>query len=129
MEHYDRYQAPVRFVEKVLVSNELNARTVVHLPFPPTLSMLAEAAAQTSIFAKLTEQKLAAGIPIYASGMLLSIKAQWHHKSDKEVFQVDCRYVSNLENFFVMAFSVYDADILIADGQLSTILEKDRESF
>ncbi|RLA70130.1 MAG: hypothetical protein DRG24_07380 [Epsilonproteobacteria bacterium] len=129
MEQYARYQPPIRFVEKVIESQELEARTVVHFPYSPTLSMLAEAGAQTSIFAKLTEQKLSAGIPIDAAGMLLSIKATWHQKTDRETFEVECRYVSNLENFFVMAFSVYDADVLIADGQFSAILEKEGEPF
>jgi len=125
VEQYDRYQPPVRFVDKVLISNELDARTVVHFPFPPTLSMLAEAGAQTSIFARLTEQKLSAGIPVDAAGMLLSIKAAWHHQTRSETFEVDCRYVSNLENFFVMAFSVYEGGTLVADGQFSAILEKE----
>jgi len=125
VKQYERYQAPVRFVEKVLISNELDARTVVHFPFAPTLSMLAEAGAQTSIFAKLTEQKLSAGIPVDAAGMLLSIKAAWHYRTIKETLEVDCRYVSNLENFFVMAFSVYEGKILVADGQFSAILEKE----
>jgi len=134
VEQYDRYQPPVRFVDKVLISNELDARTVVHFPFPPTLSMLAEAptlsmlaeaGAQTSIFARLTEQKLSAGIPVDAAGMLLSIKAAWHHQTRSETLEVDCRYVSNLENFFVMAFSVYEGGTLVADGQFSAILEKE----
>ncbi len=125
MEQYERYQPPVRFVEKVLVSNELDARTVVHFPFSPTLSMMAEAGAQTSIFAKLTEQKLSAGVPVEAGGMLLSIKAAWHHQTEKERFEVTSSYVSNLENFFLMEFSVYDGELLIADGQFSAVLEKE----
>jgi len=52
VQQYERYRPPVRFVEKVLSNSEMYARTVVHFPFPPTLSMLAEAGAQTSIFAR-----------------------------------------------------------------------------
>jgi len=124
MVQYERYQPPVRFVEKVLVSHELDARTLVRFPYPPTLSMLAEAGAQTSIFAKLVAHKDAAGIPVDAAGMLLSIKASWRFHVEKEYFEVACRYISNLENFFVMAFEVYDGDVLVADGQFSAILEK-----
>jgi len=129
VQQYERYQPPVRFVEKVLSSGEMHARTVVRFPFPPTLSMLAEAGAQTSIFARLTEQKSAAGIPVDAAGMLLSIKAAWHNKTCKETLEVECQYISNLENFFVMSFSVHEGDSLIADGQFSAILEKEGEAF
>jgi hypothetical protein len=129
VQQYERYRPPVRFVEKVLANSEMYARTVVHFPFPPTLSMLAEAGAQTSIFARLTEQKSAAGIPVDAAGMLLSIKAAWHNKTQKETLEAECRYISNLENFFVMSFSVFDGDTLVADGQFSAILEKKGEAF
>jgi hypothetical protein len=61
-------------------------------------------------------------------GMLLSVKAKWRHKSDKTSFEIESRYVSNLDSFFMVNFSVYDGETVVADGQLSVVLQKAGES-
>jgi hypothetical protein len=125
---YLPHKDPVKFVKKVLISDEHNCRASVSFESVPTLSMLSEAAAQTSVFLLLTEEKKAAKIPPRALGMLLSVKAKWHQKSEKRSFEIESRYVSNLESFFMVSFSVFDGDSLIADGQLSVVLQKEGEA-
>ena len=125
---YLPHKKPVAFVKEVLESEEYRARTLVAFETPPTLSMMSEAGAQTSIFLQLTEEKKAANILPRAMGMLLSVKAKWRHKSDKTSFEIESRYVSNLDSFFMVNFSVYDGETVVADGQLSVVLQKAGES-
>lgn len=115
---------PVGFVKEVLVSEEHLSRTAVSFESVPTLPMLAEAGAQTSIFLRLVEEKKAADIPPRAKGMLLSVKAEWLQKSAKSRFEVESRYISNLDSFFIVSFTVYDDETAVAEGQVSVILEK-----
>ncbi|MEN8146118.1 MAG: hypothetical protein ABFR02_00700 [Campylobacterota bacterium] len=119
---------PVGFVKKVLVSEEHLSRTVVAFESAPTLSMLSEAGAQTSIFLRLTEEKKAANVPPRAMGMLVSVKSKWLQKSDKRDFEVESRYISNLDSFFVVSFTVYDGESVVAEGQVAAVLEKNGES-
>jgi len=125
---YLPHKAPVAFVKEVLESEEYHARTSVAFETVPTLSMMSEAGAQTSIFLRLTEEKKAANILPRAMGMLLSVKAKWHQRSDKTRFEIESRYVSNLDSFFMVNFSVYDGETVVADGQLSVVLQKAGES-
>ena len=120
-------KAPVGFVKSVLVSEEHISRAAVSFECAPTLSMLSEAGAQTSIFLDLTEEKRAADIPLHAMGMLVSVKSKWLQKSTKQSFEVESRYVNNLDNFFVVAFTVYDGDIIIAEGQVAAVLQRNGE--
>ncbi|WP_345976827.1 hypothetical protein [Sulfurimonas sp. HSL3-7] len=125
---YLPHKEPVAFVKKVLVSEEHNCRVSVSFETAPTLSMLSEAGAQASIFLLLTEEKAAANIPPRAMGMLLSVKSKWHQKSEKTVFEIESRYISNLENFFMVSFRVFDGESLIAEGQLSVVLQKEGDT-
>jgi len=125
---YLPHKAPVAFVKEVLESEEYHARTSVAFETAPTLSMMSEAGAQTSIFLRLTEEKRAANILPRAMGMLLSVKSKWHQRSDKTRFEIESRYVSNLDSFFMVNFSVYDGETVVADGQLSVVLQKAGES-
>jgi len=125
---YLPHRAPVAFVKEVLVSEEHCARSAVSFESAPTLPMLSEAAAQTSTFMLLTKEKEAADIPPRAMGMLLSLKAAWHQKSAKQLLEIESRYVSNLDNFFMVSFRVLDADTLVAEGQLSVVLQKRGET-
>jgi len=120
-------KAPVGFVKSVLLSDEHISRTVVSFESAPTLSMLSEAGAQTSIFLQLTEEKKAADIPLHAMGMLVSVKSKWLQKSTKYSFEVESRYVNNLDSFFVVAFSVYDGESVIAEGQVAAVLQRNGE--
>ena len=120
---------PVGFVKTVLLSEEHISRTVVRFGSSPTLSMLSEAGAQTSIFLQLTEEKKAADIPLHAMGMLVSVKSKWLCKSDKKTFEVESRYVNNLDSFFVVDFTVYDDDLVVAEGQVAAVLERNGEAF
>lgn len=123
------HRPPVKFVKKILFDHEFDARTLVRFPFPPTLPMLVEAAAQTSVFVRVSAIKKELGIPEddTVQGMLLKIKAAWTAKSDKTEFEIHTKYVSNLENFFVMAFEVYDGETLVANGSMNTIIQKAEE--
>ena len=119
---------PVGFVKEVLVCEEHDSRTVVSFESAPTLSMLSEAGAQTSIFLRLTEEKKAADIPVRAMGMLVSVKSKWLEKSEKKSFEVESRYISNLDSFFIVSFTVFDGEIAVAEGQVAAVLEKNGES-
>jgi len=120
---------PVGFVKEVLVCEEHDSRTVVRFESAPTLSMLSEAGAQSSIFLKLTKEKKEADVPLRAMGMLVSVKSKWLQKSDKQCFEVQTRYVSNLDSFFIVSFTVYDGDITVAEGQVAAVLERKGKSF
>jgi len=117
-------KAPVGFVREVLVSDEHLSRTVVSFDAAPTLPMLSEAGAQTSIFLRLTEEKKAADVPPRAMGMLVSVKSKWLQKSSKTSFEVESRYVNNLDSFFVVDFTVYDGEVVVAEGQVAAVLER-----
>ena len=119
---------PVGFVKEVLVCEEHESRTIVRFESAPTLPMLSEAGAQSSIFLRLTEEKKAAGVPLRAMGMLVSVKSKWLQKSDKQSFEVETRYVSNLDSFFIVSFTVFDGDTAIAEGQVAAVLERNGES-
>ncbi len=119
---------PVGFVKEVLVCEEHESRTVVSFESAPTLSMLSEAGAQTSIFLRLTEEKKAADIPVRAMGMLVSVKSKWLHKSEKKRFEVESCYMSNLDSFFIVSFTVFDGETAVAEGQVAAVLEKNGES-
>ena len=119
---------PVGFVKEVLVSEEHLSRTIVTFESAPTLSMLSEAGAQTSIFLRLTEEKKAANVPPRAMGMLVSVKSKWLHKSEKRMFEVESRYISNLDSFFVVSFSILDGENVVAEGQVAAVLQKNGES-
>ena len=118
---------PVGFVKEVLVCEEHESRTVVRFESVPTLPMLAEAGAQSSIFLRLTQEKKAADIPLRARGMLVSVKSQWVQKSTKKSFEVETHYVNNLDSFFVVDFKVYDGESVIAQGQVAAVLERNGE--
>ena len=120
-------KAPVGFVKSVLLSDEHISRTVVSFESAPTLAMLSEAGAQTSIFLRLSEEKKAADVPERAMGMLVSVKSKWLQKSTKHTFEVESRYVNNLDSFFVVAFSVYDGESVIAEGQVAAVLQRNGE--
>ena len=119
---------PVGFVKEVLVCEEHESRTVVKFESAPTLSMLSEAGAQASIFLRLTEEKKAADIPVRAMGMLVSVKSKWLEKSEKQSFEVESRYISNLDSFFIVSFTVFDGETAVAEGQVAAVLEKNGES-
>ncbi len=119
---------PVGFVKEVLICEEHESRTVVSFESVPTLSMLSEAGAQTSIFLRLTEEKKAADIPVRAMGMLVSVKSKWLEKSEKKSFEVESRYISNLDSFFIVSFTVFDGDTAVAEGQVAAVLERNGES-
>ncbi len=119
---------PVGFVKEVLVSEEHESRTIVRFESPPTLSMLSEAGAQTSMFLKLTEEKKVANLPQHARGMLVSVKSKWLQKNMKQSFEIESRYVSNLDNFFVVSFTAFDGEDIVVKGQVVAILEKNGES-
>lgn len=121
-------KAPVGFVKEIIHRGEYEARTVVEFGMTPTLSMLSEAGAQSSIFVKLTEEKKLINVPPETSGMLLSIKAKWYQRSEKRRFEIESHYISHFDNFFMLNFNVLDGGALIADGQLSVILQKEGES-
>jgi hypothetical protein len=118
------HKAPVAFVKKVVASEEHYARTLVAFESAPTLSMLSEAGAQSTIFLRLTEEKKAANISPRAMGMLVSVKSKWHQRSPKRAFAMECRYISNLESFFMVGFSAFDGEMLVAEGQVSVVLQK-----
>ncbi len=119
---------PVGFVKEVLICEEHESRTVVSFESVPTLSMLSEAGAQTSIFLRLTEEKKAADIPVRAMGMLVSVKSKWLEKSEKKSFEVESRYISNLDSFFIVSFTVFDGETAVAEGQVAAVLERNGES-
>jgi|LGOV01.1.fsa_nt_gb hypothetical protein len=119
---------PVGFVKQVLVCEEHESRTVVTFESAPTLSMLSEAGAQTSIFLRLTEEKKAANVPTRAMGMLVSVKSKWLQKSEKRSFEVESRYISNLDSFFIVSFTVFDGETVVAEGQVAAVLERKGES-
>ncbi len=115
---------PVGFVCDVLLSEEHLSRTQVAFEASPTLSMLTEAGAQTSIFLQLTKEKAEADVPLRAKGMLVSIKSKWINRSEKKHFEVESAYISNLDNFFVISFKVFDGALVVAEGQVAAVLEK-----
>ncbi|MGB5965932.1 MAG: hypothetical protein WBF77_10900 [Sulfurimonadaceae bacterium] len=115
---------PVGFVKKVLISEEHLSRTVVTFESAPTLPMLSEAGAQSSIFLRLTEEKKAANVPPRAMGMLVSVKSKWLQKSEKSSFEVESRYINNLDSFFVVNFTVLDGETVVAEGQVAAVLER-----
>jgi len=120
------HKSPVKFVDAVLADNEFDARTRVSFTSAPTLPMLVEAAAQTSVFVRVSEIKKALGIPEddTVQGMLLKMKADRHAESDKTSFEIAVEYRSNLDNFFVMDFNVYDGSEVVASGSIHTVIEK-----
>ena len=119
---------PVGFVQEVLMCEEHTSRTVVVFESAPTLPMLSEAGAQSSIFLRLTEEKKAANIPLRAMGMLVSVKAKWLQKSTKKRFEVATNYISNLDSFFIVSFTIFDGEVVIAEGQVAAVLEQNGES-
>lgn len=118
---------PVGFVKKVLVSEEHLSRTAVTFESAPTLPMLSEAGAQTSIFLRLSKEKKAANIPPRAMGMLVSVKSKWLQKSEKKSFEVESHYINNLDSFFSVSFTVFDGETAVAEGQVAAVLEKNGE--
>jgi len=120
-------KAPVGFVKEVLICEEHESRTRVSFESVPTLSMLSEAGAQTSIFLRLTQEKKEANIPLRAMGMLVSIKSKWLERSEKKSFEVESHYVNNLDSFFVVDFTVFDGEIAVAQGQVAAVLEQNGE--
>jgi len=119
---------PVGFVKEVLVCEEHESRVVVAFESKPTLAMLSEAGAQSSIFLKLTNEKEAANVPLRAMGMLVSVKSKWLNKSDKTRFEVESHYVSNLDSFFIVDFKVFDGEMAVAEGQIAAVLERNGEA-
>ena len=119
------HKAPVKFVETILQSEEFDARTVLHFPYEPTLPMIAEAAAQSAVFVRVREIKKALGIPEdeTASGMLLKIKSDLHVEMPPCRCEMQVHYISNLDNFFVMRYELFDEALLVADGELNIYLE------
>jgi len=119
---------PVGFVKEVLLCEEHASRTVVVFESIPTLPMLSEAGAQSSIFLRLTKEKKAANIPLRAMGMLVSVKAKWLQKSEKKRFEVTTNYINNLDSFFIVNFTVFDGETAVAEGQVAAVLERNGES-
>ena len=119
---------PVGFVKEILVSEEHLSRTIVRFEDAPTLAMLSEAGAQTSIFLRLSQEKKAANVPPRAKGMLVSVKSKWLQKSVKKAFEVESRYISNLDSFFIVDFRVFDGETTVAEGQVAAVLEKNGEA-
>jgi len=117
-------KAPVGFVKEILVREEHKSRTRVSFENKPTLSMLSEAGAQSSMFLRLTEEKKAANVPADAMGMLVSVKSKWLAKTNKKSFEVETHYMSNLDNFFIISFMIFDADITVITGQIAAVLEQ-----
>ena len=119
------HKAPVKFVETILQSEEFDARTALRFPYAPTLPMIAEAAAQSAVFVRVREIKKALGIPEdeTASGMLLKIKSDLKVQTPPCACEMQVHYVSNLDNFFVMRFKLFDGDTVVANGELNIYLE------
>jgi len=120
------HKPPVKFIEAVLADNEFDARARVTFDMVPTLPMLVEAAAQTSVFVRVSAIKKSLGIPEddTVQGMLLKMKADRLIESDKRSFEIAVVYRSNLDNFFVMDFTVYDGEMAVASGTIHTVIEK-----
>jgi len=118
------HKAPVKFVAAIDESHEFDATTQLAFPCIPTLPMIAEAAAQSTVFVKVTEIKKTLGIPEddTVEGMLLKIKAQLHRDTPPQEARMRVDYVSNLDNFFIMKFVMSDASGAVAEGELHTIL-------
>jgi hypothetical protein len=118
---------PVKFVESILKSEEFDSRTKLRFPYMPTLPMIAEAAAQSAVFVRVTKIKKALGIPEdeTARGMLLKIKSKLHTETPPEEGEMQVHYVSNLDNFFVMRFEFFGEAGAIAEGELNIFLEGD----
>jgi len=120
------HKPPVKFVDALLADNEFDARARVAFPTLPTLPMLVEAAAQTSVFVRVSEIKKSLGIPEddTVQGMLLKMKADRLAEIEKTSFEISVEYRSNLDNFFVMDFTVYDGGKNVASGTIHTVIEK-----
>lgn len=118
------HKSPVRFVTSCLIDNELDARTVVEFPYTPTLPMLVEAAAQSSVFMYLSEIKRGLGIDpdAMARGMLLKMKATQHRKMAGLSAEIAVNYVANYEHFFEMTFQVIEDGECISEGEMNILL-------
>ncbi len=119
------HRPPVKFVETILSSEEFDARTMLRFPYEPTLPMIAEAAAQSAVFVRIREIKKGLGIPEddTARGMLLKIKSKLHADTLPVTGEMQVNYVSNLDNFFVMRYELFDGERLLSDGELNIFLE------
>lgn len=119
------HKPPVKFVDAILASEEFDARTRLHFPYEPTLPMIAEAAAQSAVFVRVREIKKALGIPEdeTARGMLLKIKSKLYVQMPSCEGEMQVRYISNLDNFFVMRFEYLNGEQTVADGELNIFLE------
>jgi hypothetical protein len=87
--------------------------------------MIAEAAAQSAVFVKVREIKKALGIPENetARGMLLKIKSKLHTDTPPLEGEMRVRYISNLDNFFVMRYELLDGASVVSEGELNIFLE------
>ena len=123
------HQRPILFFKSLIANSEHSAQTKVEFPYPPTLAMMIEAAAQSSAFVKVTKEKEAANIPLdCAEGMLIGLKKVVLHQAAKvSTCSVHIVYSGNLENFFSFDFEVLEGKTPLASGTLNVILTCTKE--
>ncbi len=118
------HQPPIRFVTQILDSQEQSAKCQVSFSSKPTLAMIIEAAAQSSVYMKLTIYKEALGIKSgeLVQGMLLKMSAKQRDSLHSGKMIISTSYVANYRHFFEINFEAVVDTHIVADGKINILL-------
>jgi len=112
--------APVRFIKKVLLADEIESASVVEFKEKPTLSAIVEAAAQNVIF-------IASLYRDYDGGVLTAIKSvNLFEPLVQGDYKVESKISTRLDNFSLFKFKLSQNDKVFVEGEMSIIM-KDRD--
>ncbi len=108
------HRDPVRFVKTVFVSSTTCAITQVSFEITPSLAMVVEAAAQSSVFIKTPTKS--------SQGMLTNMKhIELKSALNKKNYQIRTELQHYLEHYFSFKFSLMDNKTEIVCGEFSII--------
>jgi len=108
------HRPPVRFVKTVLASNEQFSMTLVQFDTTPSLAMVVEAAAQSSVFIKIpTKSNI---------GMLVVMKnIKYHEPLLKETYQIKTELLHYLDQYFMFKFTLFDENKKNVTGEFNIV--------
>jgi hypothetical protein len=108
---------PIRFVKKLLSSDEQKASVEVEFESVASLGMFVEAAAQSSSGILSQSDDIQRGFLV----TLKNIKLLQEPKST--IYIIDVYLEHKLENFKSFSFSVFDDGVVVATGSFSVVLQ------
>ncbi|WP_024954807.1 hypothetical protein [Sulfurospirillum arcachonense] len=99
--------APILFAKKIIEKNEKSARVECEFPYPPSLPMLLEAAAQSSVALNTNDKK--EGFLVAASSLKL------HKKVENQSVEIQVNAQMQMGNMHLFSFEVKN----IAEGKFT----------